>query len=255
MRSKQMLLAFLLLPVTLFGQSIKFPLVSSSEDPTTMITEIETTNQHTIISFRHVGAEKGSWIQLNKSMYLQDAKGEERYNYVRSEGIPLRPERFVATKDNQEVNFKVYFEKLKPGTQEINVIERARSQAELNDGVNFLNYFSVNLNKSKLELADHKVSKVEVVVTPPPPVPVGTDFSSSFVNGEAANFGPALKDMYMGMFTAQLNVYSNPAIIDQLAKNMKSYYDALIKVGFSSDAALKIITSKPLVSAVGNSNN
>ncbi|WEK20905.1 MAG: hypothetical protein P0Y49_07115 [Candidatus Pedobacter colombiensis] len=253
MRSKQILLAFLLLPVTLFGQSIKFPLVSSSEDPTTMITEVETNSQYTIVSFKHICTVKGSWVQLNKSMYLQDANGEERYNYRRSEGIPLRPDRFVATKDNQEVNFKVYFEKLKPGTQEINVIERARSQAELNNGVNFLNYFRVNLNQSQLELGDRAVSKVEVVVAPPPPL--RSDFVTSVANGETANLGPVLKDMYMGMFTAQLNVYSNPAVIDQLAKNMKSYYDALIKVGFSSDAALKIITSKQLISAGGNSNN
>ncbi|MNJ91512.1 hypothetical protein D3C87_91640 [compost metagenome] len=253
MRFKQMLLAFFLLPVTLFGQSIKFPLVSSSEDPTTVITEIETNSKHTIVSFKHVCRGKGSWVQLNKSMYLQDAKGEDRYNYVRSEGIPLRPERFVATKDNEEVNFKVYFEKLKPGTQEINIIERARSQAELNDGITFLNYFRVNLNKSQQELRDGTVSQVEVVVTPPPPM--RNDFGTSVANGEAPNFGPVLKDMYMGMFTAQMNVYSNPAVIDQLAKNMKSYYDALIKVGFSSDAALKIITSKQLISAGGNSNN
>lgn len=252
MRSKQILLAFLLLPVTLFGQSIKFPFVSSSEDPTTTITEIETTIQNTIVSFKHVCREKGGWVQLNKSMYLQDASGEERYNYIRSEGIPLRPDRFVATKDNQEVNFKVYFEKLKPGTKEINVIERARSRAELYGGVNFLNYFRVNLNKSRPEFGD-STSIVEVIVTPPPPV--SNENATSAVNGEATNFGPALKNMYMGMFTAQLNVYGNPAIIDQLAKNMKSYYDALIKVGFSSDAALKIITSKPLISAGGNSNN
>lgn len=253
MRSKQMLLAFLLLPVTLFGQSIKLPFVSSSEDPTTIITEIETNSKYTVVSFKHVCSGKGSWVQLNKSMYLQDAKGEERYNYIRSEGIPLRPERFVATKDDQEVNFKVYFEKLKPGTQEINVIERARSQAELNGGINFLNYFKVSLNQSQPELGETNVSKVDVTVTPPPPL--RSAFANPFGNGENQNFGPVLNDMYMGMLTAQLNVYSNPKVIDRLAKNMKSYYDALIKVGFSSDAALKIITSKQLISPGGNSNN
>jgi len=39
------------------------------------------------------------------------------------------------------------------------------------------------------------------------------------------------------------------------AKYMTSYYDALIKAGFSPDAVLKIITSKTLVSAGGNSNH
>lgn len=49
------------------------------------------------------------------------------------------------------------------------------------------------------------------------------------------------------MLTAQLNTYSKPEIINQIAKITKDYYDALIKAGFQSDAALKIVISKPLI--------
>jgi len=54
--------------------------------------------------------------------------------------------------------------------------------------------------------------------------------------------------VYASVLNAQLQAYSNPAITDQLAKITKNYYDALIKAGFSEDAALKIITSKQLIS-------
>lgn len=259
MKSK-FLLFCILLQTTVFSQSIKLPLVLSSDDPTTSITEIVTNNKNTVVSFKHICAEKGSWVQLNKSMYLQDADGEDRYNYVRSEGIPLRPERFTATEDNQEVTFKVYFEKLKPGTQKINVIERARSLQELNDGINFFNYYGVNLSKSADELlVNERILTKDVTLFPPlsalgdkvqidTAVSIGDNIESIWGKGEMANWGPIMGGMYNNMIDAQLKVYSNPTIINQLARITKNYYDALVKVGFSSESALKILISKPLIS-------
>lgn len=245
MKSIKMLSAFLMLSSTLFAQSIKFPSVDSAEDPTTVITAIETNSNATIVSFKHTSPVKGNWVQLNKSMYLQDANGEERYNYIKSEGIPLRPERFVSKEDNQEVIFKVYFEKLKPGTKSINIIERARSMFELNNGINFLNYFKVDLLKSKSETS-HETRATQVIIAPPPPLENGTSTAMGFEN--MANLAPMMNNMYGSMLQAQLNTLSKPAVINQMAKVTKNYYDALIKAGFSVDAALKIVISKPLVS-------
>ena len=260
MKTSALLLFCLLLSAATFGQSIKSPLVSSSDDHTTIITQIETNSHNTVVKFSHICSQKGSWVQLNKSMYLQDANGEERYNYVRSEGIPLRPARFTATEDNQEVNFKVYFEKLKTGTKEINVIERARSLNELRDGVTFFNYYKVSLFQSGLAdgrpafMTDkvstfHPDRKMSVQIDTA--YSVSSDFATPTGRGDMGNFGPMISGMYTSMLNAQLRTYSNPAITDQLAKIMKNYYDALIKVGFSEDAALKIITSKQLISFDG----
>lgn len=259
-----LLLLCLLLSAATFGQPIMSPLVSSSDDHTTIITQIETNNHNTVISFSHICPQKGDWIQLNKTMYLQDANGEDRYNYVKSEGIPLRPERFIATEDNQQVNFKVYFEKLKPGTKEINVIERARSLDELRDGITFLNYYKVNLFQSGPALDDNRPRVItdkfsmhrpekelgeEIDTT----YSVSSDFVPPIGRGDMLNFGPMMSGVYTSMINAQLQVYSNPAVTDRLAKIMKNYYDALIKVGFSMDASLKIITSKQLISVEGMS--
>ncbi len=230
---------------TALGQTIKYPHVESSEDLKTVITQIETNSKNTIVSFRYTGQGNGDWVQLNKSMYLQDASGEEKYNYVRSEGIPLRPEKLTTTVPNQQVNFKVYFEKLKPGTKNINVIERARSIADLNNGVNFLNYFNVSLTKSQPN-ENGAMSAVDVILAPPPP---SLDHAVETAPGmpDMANMGAMVNNMFSGMLTAQLNTYSKPEIINQIAKITKDYYDALIKAGFQSDAALKIVISKPLI--------
>jgi len=254
MKPSALILFCFLLSAAIFGQSIKSPLVSSSDDHTTIITQIETNSHNTVVSFSHICTQKDSWVQLNKSMYLQDANGEERYNYVRSEGIPLRPARFTATEDNQKVNFKVYFEKLKPGTKEINVIERARSLNELRDGVTFFNYYKVNLYQSGL--ADGRPGFMTDKVSTFHPerkmsVQIDTSVSSDFTPPMGRDFGPMISGVYSSMLNAQLRTYSNPATTDQLAKIMKNYYDALIKAGFSEDAALKIITSKQLISFDG----
>lgn len=275
MNIKKLLFLCLLLPAAAFGQSIKSPQVASSEDATTVITQVETNSHYTVVSFRHICYTKGSWVQLNKSMYLQDANGEDRYNYVKSEGIPLRPKKFVATKDNEEVNFKVYFEKLKPGTKEINIIERARSLAEMGDGYTYFNYFKVNLLKSRPIMADNKgVRSVTVTMSPPPPIEMLTDtvYSDSSSNtvrpihGRVMNnmppmmnnmpsmmngMEPMLTNMYSSMLNTQLKMYSDTAVTDQLAKIMRNYYNALTKAGFSSDDAIKIITSKELISVNG----
>lgn len=259
MKTKSLLLLCLLLPAIAFCQTISSPVVGSSEDYSTTITKVEVTSRNTVVSFKHQFYKKGGWLQLNKSMYLQDANGEERYNYVRSEGIPLRPARFTASDDHQVLNFKVYFEKLKPGTKEINIIERARSLNEMNDGVAYLNYYKVNLYKSRPEQAkEERVVVTDVTLMPPPlrdaavttdtAYSAGTNFPSGALRNDMANMGPMMSNVFTSMLNAQLKMYSDPAVTDQLARITKNYYDALIKVGFSMDAALKIITSKQLVS-------
>ena len=261
MNLKPFLFLCLLLPAATFGQSIKSPLVANTDDPSTFITQVETNSHNTVISFRHICNGKGSWVQLNKSMYLQDANGEDRYNYVKSEGIPLRPEKFTATADRQEVNFKVYFEKLKPGTKEINVIERVRSLTELRNGISYFNFFNVSLNKSRPLTADgNEIRTVQVTMSPPPPMEMIADTlysDSSNIGGTTRtrvmnDMTPMMVNMYKSMLDAQLKVCSDPAVTDRLAKIMRNYYNALIKAGFSMDAAIKIITSKELISLNGN---
>ncbi len=245
MKSIKLLAASLMLSATVFGQSIKFPFVNSSEDQKTIITAVETNNQNTIVSFQYTSSAEGDWVQLNKSMYLQDANGEERYNYVKSEGIPLRPSRFEAKEAGQKVNFKVYFEKLKPGTKNINVIERARSIAEMDNGITFLNYFNVDLNRSQPEERNGNTA-FDVVLSPPSPLKDNINMVPNI--GDMANLGSMVNNMYSGMLTAQLNTLSKPEVINQVAKITKDFYDALIKAGFPADAALKIVIAKPLIS-------
>jgi len=242
MKLKPILLLLLLWPAVSFCQSIDSPLVGSSDDNSTTITKIEVTKTNTIITFTHIATNKGNWVQLNKSIYLQDANGEKRYACIKSEGIPLRPLQHIAASDNEQLVFKVYFEKLEPGTKEINVIERALSPQDRALGTNYFNYYNVSLEKTDTVLSR---KSTQVRLLPPDAAP------SSPFNNAMGSMLPMINNMYASILNAQIAFYSDPAKVTQLAKITKSYYDALIGAGFSADQAVKIITSKQLISMDG----
>lgn len=242
MKTLSILFLCLMLPAVAFCQSVNMPAVGASEDPSTTISKIEVTNKNTIITFKHF-SNKDGWVQINKSMYLQNANGEERYAFVKCEGIPLRPLKYTATTDNELVEFKVYFEKLKPGTTEINIIERALSPIERNNNVRFFNYYNVSLLKSGTDTQTENTVMVQDSVDLSTPVlPTGSD------SGMFDNIFSNMSNVYKNLFDAQLKFYEDPATLERLAGIQKNYYDALIKKGFSKDDAIKICTSKSIFS-------
>jgi hypothetical protein len=261
MKLKSLLLFITLCPAIAYCQSVTMPAVGYFEDPTTTLTKVEVTKTNTIVTFKHILYNIGAWVELNKSIYLQDANGEEKYNYVKSEGVPLRPNKLTATKRNQEVEFKVWFKKVKPGTKAINVIERARSLPDQRGNNHYFNYYNVSLTKSAPANTE-RVKVTDVVLMSPPPgtneeikrdtaFAVSSNFSAPMPKDMMDGFGPMMGNMYTNILDAQLKVYSKPETTAKLAQVTKNYYDALIKVGFSEGAALKIITSKPLISVDG----
>lgn len=248
MKPLSLFFLMIVLPAISFCQSVTAPSVKYAEDNTTTITKIQVTRTNTIVTFKHILPNVGAWVELNKSIYLQDADGEQKYQYIKSEGITLFPKKTYAKQPNQELVFKVYFAKLKPGTKNINIIERARSPIEQMSSNRFFNYYGVSLTKSGRVTTQVKVS--DIVLSPPPPmitdtVNAGNKFDMTSVT---QNMAPMMAQMYSGILNAQLKMYSDTTVTDKLARITKNYFDALIKVGFSADAALKIVTSKQLIS-------
>jgi len=250
MKPLSLLFLLLLLPAIAICQTINSPSVEYSDDPSTTIQKIEITPKYTAVHFKHTVTAKGGWLELNKSIYIQDADGEDRYNYVKSEGIKLRPMKDTATVDNQEFNFTVYFEKLKPGTRSINVIERATSIMDRMSGTNYFNFYNVQLvgttKKHATEvklLPPHGITDTAQATTLYPPL---SDLGSK--NYESS-MGSMMTSMYNAALEAQLKFYSDKARLDAMAKIEKSYYDSLINAGFTADQALKILVSKPLLSS------
>lgn len=246
MKLKAMLFLLMLSPAVSLCQSIDFPSVGGVENPETSITNIDVSGDNTVITFKRISAHKGEVVQLNKSIYLQDADGDERFDYIKSEGIPVRPEKLITDKDSSEIIYKVYFEKLYSSTKTINVIDRARTAPLTPGGPLYNNFYTVSLEKSGPAIP------LEVKALPPgvPTVPVVPAVSKVPVVPVVPAVS-VVKDSVAAVPAApmdpQLKFYSNPATTTQLAIITKNYYDALIKAGFSAEMAFKIATSKQFV--------
>ena len=263
-------LMFMITCVPLFAQRmIKNPYVKSTDDANTVIKQIEVDNKYTIISFETTATSANSWVQLNKEIYLQTDGTNAHFNYVKSENIPLAPVKEYLINPGDKYEFKVYFEKIPVTAKYLSIIERAGPSS----GAAYMNYYGVSLyhsatiaNKqvdnvivdtavSQPDNSRSKVSYVTVQSHHSANYPMDNTFSTSQPASRAlATSGnefsqvmnaviPMAGNMARTMMDAQLGYYKQPGKIAELAKLNKEYYDALRKEGFSSDDAIKIITS------------
>ena len=86
----------------------------------------------------------------------------------------------------------------------------------------------------------------EVTLTPPPQTDDMIKDGSAMA-GMMNNFGPMMGNMVKSMMDAQLDYFKQPGKMEEIAKLQKQYFDALIKEGFNTDQALKIITSDSIL--------
>jgi len=129
---------------TVYCQVFETPYYKSSDDPTTVISKIEQTPKYTLVTFEHTQRGEG-WISLSKSIYLQNADGDQMYKFIKADGIPLSPEKKTLKGDEGKFTFKVYFEKVPSSVKTINIIERAIPR---NEPGNYFNYFGVSMDKT-----------------------------------------------------------------------------------------------------------
>ena len=248
-------LLLLLLPCVSFCQTINWPFVGTSADRSLKIISIETNDSYTIVSFKNIIAAKGGWVELCKSIYIQDANGDDIYHFVKAEGITIKPEKHYAKADSEVVDFKVYFEKLKPEVTEINIIERAVSLKDMVIGNNsYFNMYNVSLKRSAPNngLSNNAAYQNPALFSSGISTKLDTAYSSnSYANSiknSMATIQSSLGDLYTNMIRSQIKFYSKPENIADVAKITHGYYEALIKAGFSADQAMKIVISKPLMS-------
>ena len=240
----------LIIGFTSFAQTIENPVVGIPEDWSARITKIETNTQFTAVSFEYTASGDNAWVQLNKEIFIQTDVNNEHYNYVKSDKIAIAPAKHFFAKAGDKLAFKVYFKKIPADAKTIDVVERPGFRA---DGIKFFNYYNVSLTQSLPAGAVQKVKVTNVVLMPPPPVENLTDADQTLAgqNGmaNAMNMmGPMYATMAKSLMDSQLDYYKQPGKIEELAKLHKDYYDALIKVGFNDDQALKIITTNSLIS-------
>ncbi|WP_207424098.1 hypothetical protein [Desertivirga brevis] len=141
---------------SVYSQVFENPYYRTSDDPTTTITRIEQVSKFTIITFEHAQTAEG-WIALSKSIYLQNAEGDQIYKFIKAEGIPLTPQKKTLKGDEGKFVFKIYFERVPASIKTINVIERAISRDEAGS---YFNFFGVSMDKTGKALREGNFQRI-----------------------------------------------------------------------------------------------
>ena len=230
---KPYLALFILLvsSLTSFAQVILNPYVETVDDQLCYITKIETTDKFTIVSFEH--KNNLGWVRLGDKIYIE-TPDHTKYEYIKSEGIPLAPEKHEFKENEESLNFKVFFKALPNHTKSINIIENAGDRYSFN-------FYGVDLSKSR-------TSDVQQPHTPLAQTPSArSDFPGAMLNA----IGPAYNMLMKSILNSSLEYYNEPGKLAELAKLNKNYFEALRKEGFTKKQALQIMASSPLSRGIG----
>ncbi|SOE22412.1 Outer membrane protein OmpA [Spirosomataceae bacterium TFI 002] len=172
----------LFLSVGAYGQTTPNPPIKKKSTNDTFVNKIEITEDYTIFSMQFVSKnaeeqlkdyfdnnpkEKKEISQLPsmmRNMYLQQmlegirknggstisiqptsflrAPNGEKFKFIKATNIPIAPERQTVEVDKKYF-FKVYFEKLSPGIQSVDLVE---SENREEDGMTYWNFYGIKVN-------------------------------------------------------------------------------------------------------------
>jgi hypothetical protein len=94
----------------------------------TSIDKIEITDKYTILYFTHqLKLAKSTWVSIEPNAYIYD-KGDYSYKeLIYVSGIEISPSKTYAKKDNEIINFKLYFARVSENCKEIDFRESSSS--------------------------------------------------------------------------------------------------------------------------------
>ena len=119
---------FILFSKIIFSQVFEQPIAGKKSHSDLEITQIEITDSSTIVSLKVTNKlSSGGWFCADKNIYLKNSNGIEVYNLVKSENIPVCPEKHEFAYSGEVLEFKLYFEKISENIQFIDLIENCNN--------------------------------------------------------------------------------------------------------------------------------
>lgn len=100
--------------------------------------------------FRNFGIENNqNTISIRPTTYLKNSIGTEKYRLLKAIGIPMDPEKYIVN-DIEFLNFKLIFEKVKAGIEQIDLIEgKSKDQNETTWNVRGIKIKNPGINKEE----------------------------------------------------------------------------------------------------------
>jgi outer membrane protein OmpA-like peptidoglycan-associated protein len=101
----------------------------------------------------------GNTISFQPNSYLLSKDGQ-RFKFVKASSIPVSPENIIVEADKRYY-FKIYFEKLAPGIETVDIIE---GESAKSGGVSYWNFYGVEVNNPEEQSVKSIAPKPEIIV-------------------------------------------------------------------------------------------
>ncbi len=116
---------FIVAPFLINAQIIDNPVWTEKSHANLSVDKIELTKTETIFYLSvNNQLDSGGWFCADKKIYIQSKFGsKEKYNIIRSEGIPICPEKYYFAKAGENLNFKLFFPAVPSYVKKIDLVE------------------------------------------------------------------------------------------------------------------------------------
>jgi outer membrane protein OmpA-like peptidoglycan-associated protein len=101
----------------------------------------------------------GNTISFQPNSYLLSKNGQ-RFKFIKASSIPVSPESIIVEADKRYY-FKIYFEKLAPGIETVDIIE---GESAKSGGVSYWNFYGVEIDNPGEQPVKSVTPKPEVIV-------------------------------------------------------------------------------------------
>lgn len=195
-----LLLTVLISVIGMLAQSSITPSYSRRDNVSIDISKIEQTPTYTIVSgiFDNSVMHYG-WININSATKLVNNKTGQKYSILKSDGIPMSPNRYQFTTDSpQKIDFSFYFERVPDDVEMVDMIENTASNEAFN-------VYGIALKDD-----------------------VKRPFEVRYVGGQSLNSRPSLRNRLNGVKEVQVYYPSQTTDFDKfLYGNLIEYFNQL----------------------------
>ena len=136
MKKKIILFLIIASAISTWAQTIVSPTYSKRDDFSLRIDEIERNDDYTIIKGIYKDYFLDGQVWISETTYLKDCKSGRKYRIIRSEGLPLGPEKLDYEK-GEVVQYKFYFPSIEKDVEMVDMIELETEDETFTSSFNF----------------------------------------------------------------------------------------------------------------------
>ena len=217
MKKKIILFLIIASAISTWAQTIVSPTYSKRDDISLRIDEIERNANYTIIKGVYEDDSFDGQVWISETTFLKDCKSGHKYTIIRSEGLPLGPEKLNYEK-GEIVHYKFYFPSIENEIEMVDMIELDTKDDSLTSSFNF---YGIALKEG-----------------------IERDFKICYNKGQKISSKPSLQRRIDGVREIQLYVPNNMSNQDEYIYGVFARY--LERLGLNVDIVPSLYESKTI---------